>query len=407
MRWRYLEATQGQDAALRADLIAKIDAWWKTFAAKSQQLNALFKGQAKWDLPEWMAKNLQAIHPRLMWEFGPAVNGSGHRLVITPESAHHLRPLGETILERGPTIPGWEFYAHRLPEDLHATKATVRGRTGYDISDFQVRVTRGAQHRIDVSYFSPVAVTKDDLQPLQAALVATETLLGERCLDRWIGAIEISPSAKISGLRSLFRRGSSAPPRTLPLDRLKETVDSVVGSVLDQLAPRPHYEWVDEAEWTIWQLTPEQRDDYPEQCDLIVGTSVNQEMWSAAHSDALFYSERFSRLGELFCYVKLDNAEGLSESNFADKTEIENALDAVLKPQKGGCTIGGGTGLRYSYIDLAIVDVDRATNTIRRCLQEGRAPKRSWIQFFDVELRSEWIGVYSDSPPPPMPNFDD
>jgi len=39
-----------------------------------------------------------------MWEFGPAVNKEGHRLVITPESAHHLRPLvnriGQEILDK-------------------------------------------------------------------------------------------------------------------------------------------------------------------------------------------------------------------------------------------------------------------------------------------------------------------
>ncbi len=49
---------------------------------------------------------------------------------------------------------------------------------------------------------------------------------------------------------------------------------------------------------------------------------------------------------------------------FADKSEIEDALDAVLRPQKFGCHIGGGTGLRYSYIDLALTDVNRGVDAI-------------------------------------------
>jgi hypothetical protein len=406
MRWRFLDLNQRQDAATRAEINGKIDAWWREFEDKTDRLRALFSSQARWDLPAWMHMHLGAIHPRLMWEFGPATSGQGHRLVITPESAHHLRPLAATILERAPDISGWEFYGHRLPEDVPQTEATVRGRTGYDIHDFKVRVTRGEHRRVDVSYFSPSAPVKDDPKSLEAAFVVTETLLGEECLDRWIGAIEICPSPNESLLGSFFRKRESELPRLLPLDRLKETVDAVINSMTEQLPPLPHYKWIECTEWTLWKLKPEHREDYPEQSDLLVGKSVNPEMWSAAHSNALLYSDRFSRCGEVFCYVKLDGTQRLDEEKFADKAEIEDALDEVLKPNKLGCHIGGGTGLRYSYIDLALVDANRGIEAVRNRLQAGNVPKRSWIQFFDTDLCAEWIGVYDDSPPPPMPDFD-
>ena len=47
-----------------------------------------------------MEDTLQAIHPSLMWEYGNAVRGPGHRLVITPESRRFLRPMVRTIFER-------------------------------------------------------------------------------------------------------------------------------------------------------------------------------------------------------------------------------------------------------------------------------------------------------------------
>jgi hypothetical protein len=81
---------------------------------------------------------------------------------------------------------------------------------------------------------------------------------------------------------------------------------------------------------------------------------------------------------------------------------MEDALDAVLKPDKLGCSIGGGTGLRYSYIDLALTAVDQGIKRIRHALQAGNVRRRSWIQFFDSDLAAEWVGVYDDSPPPPM-----
>jgi hypothetical protein len=67
-----------------------------------------------------------------------------------------------------------------------------------------------------------------------------------------------------------------------------------------------------------------------------------------------------------------------------------------------GCVTGGGTGLRYSYVDLALVDLKAGLALAREVLQDGRAPLRSWFLFFDAELQVEWLGVYDDTPAPPL-----
>jgi hypothetical protein len=66
-----------------------------------------------------------------------------------------------------------------------------------------------------------------------------------------------------------------------------------------------------------------------------------------------------------------------------------------------GAVIGGGTGLRYSYIDLALTDVERAVPVIRERLQRGRIGRRCWLQFYDDALAAEWVGLWPDSPEPP------
>src|SRR5690606_29317601 len=114
-----------------------------------------------------------------------------------------------------------------------------------------------------------------------------------------------------------------------------------------------------------------------------------------------FFDERFSRLGDKFCYLKLDGSQGVEDERFADKGEIEDALDALLRPAGWGCQIGGGTGLRYSYIELALRDCEQALPAIRGLLAGGNVPKRSWVLFHDCEQATEWVGVYDDSPPPP------
>jgi hypothetical protein len=59
-------------------VLKEIDAWWTTFAANTQR--------EEWDLPAWMERHLQAIHPCLMWEYGQALTGKGHRLVTWNEA---------------------------------------------------------------------------------------------------------------------------------------------------------------------------------------------------------------------------------------------------------------------------------------------------------------------------------
>jgi len=65
------------------------------------------------------------------------------------------------------------------------------------------------------------------------------------------------------------------------------------------------------------------------------------------------------------------------------------------------------TGLKYSYVDLALVDVERGIEVVKKVLQDGNIPKRTWILFFDADLQSRWIGIWEGAPPPPMPNLED
>jgi hypothetical protein len=137
-----------------AGLNDKIDAWWTAFATQTGDFRDLFKRRKEWDLPAWMHENLGAICADLMWEFGPAVHGEGHRLVITTEWRRHLRPLVKRILGRAPQIDGWEFYPYRLPEDFGMAEETVKARTGGSIAKTFFRAAVNDIHRIDFLFLA-------------------------------------------------------------------------------------------------------------------------------------------------------------------------------------------------------------------------------------------------------------
>jgi hypothetical protein len=352
----------------------------------------VFTGKRKWDLPGWMHSTLQSIDQHLCWEYGPAVNKKGHRLVITPESQRHLRPLVNTILDRAPDLPGWEFYPYRLAEDLEMAQATVEGRTGGSLDGVAVELKKGEGNRVDLLFRSSHTEGDEDEEATNIAFVATESLLGERNLDHWVGAIEVA---------DLPSRGKAK--HAIPLARLKDTFDALVGSIRDSMPPRPIVELPHDDQWAMIQLEPEPADDYAGQDDLIVATTRDVELWKATHANRMpFFSQRFSRCKETFVYVKIDGSSRTRGKEADERGAIEDALDDKLVADKLGIHTGGGTGICYSYIDLALTDLERGVDCVRRVLQKLKVPKRSWIQFFDADLAAEWVGVYPETPEPPM-----
>ena len=77
MRWLFIDPRDPQEVAFRADMLRKIDAWWRDFAGQTGTICNLFTRQAEWDLPAWMHQHLGVIDERFMWEFGPATRGPG------------------------------------------------------------------------------------------------------------------------------------------------------------------------------------------------------------------------------------------------------------------------------------------------------------------------------------------
>ena len=318
--------------------------------------------------------------------------GPGHRLVITPETRRELRPLVREILRRAPQLEGWEFYGYRLAEDIDQAAATVEGRVGGEIGSLKVLVQLGDFNRVDLRFlgFPPEA---DEQQNNSVAFVASETLLGEEVLDRWIGVIDVEP------------RPVGDDERPFAVADLQAKVAQLIDQIQETLPERPWHE-IDienDVPWNTMEIESEECDGCIRQEDLLVAISPLPGIVQNALSGATFDSARFSRCGETFCYLKIDGSEGLDGSVFSDRGDIEDAINAVLRPAKLGSSIGGGTGRRYSYVELALVDIDRAWQEMRLVLQEGHLTPRTWLLFHDDERRFDWQGLYDDSPAPPMP----
>jgi hypothetical protein len=232
MRWLFCDPKNPQECRRRQQVLKQVDDWWRAFSHHHPAITETFR-QRQWefDVTRWIQDHRQVIDDRLCWEFGPGTSGSGHRLVITPESEHWLRPIVRTILARAPQLPSWEFYPYRLSEVAEQAIATVEGRVGLDVTG-AVGVARiGACRPGARCFHGPAELEADDQEARCAAFVATESLVGEEILDHWIGCIDVGPPAA---------RKAKPDCRLLSLDRVGPTVDALIGALIEQLpAIRP------------------------------------------------------------------------------------------------------------------------------------------------------------------------
>ena len=385
MRWRFPDPNDVAETERRTAVLLGVDRFWQRFTLAAPQLVATFARHAEFDIPGFMEQHLSTVDSRLMWEYGPPLRDGEQRLVITVESERQVRPLLDALLARAPQLPGWEYYAYRMPESWQEAIATVAGRTEIDVSEWRVQATLGELHFLDLKWFLPPGMQAEQLH--YAAFVLSEALLGEQAMVTWIGDISLEEH---SGAR---RSAGNAPVS------LRARVQALVAQIDERL---PSDGQTTTEAGFVYELEPKDEEDYSGRQDLFVATThALADLWKAAHSNFHFSSRRFSKTGETFCYVKMDGRDDVNHGDLDVRARLQAAIDELLLPSGLGAVTGGGTGRRYSYIDLALRHLDHGLSEVRGALQRAGVPERSWLLFFDAQFADEWIGVY-DSTPAPM-----
>lgn len=401
MRWIFCD--DPDERARREATLARMDAFWRGFSERTEDFAAVFRQESDFDLVQWMQEHLGAVDRRIMWEFGPALSGRGHRLVVTTEGAHELRPMVDALVARAPALGDWEVYGYRMPDPPELALQGVQARTGVDMSDAKVSVGIGEERTIELRVCSPKMSFGANDAVWNGGLVAIESLVGEETLDRWIGAIDVAPMPKPVKRWGIFRAQEPVDDTLVPLGELRARVDGLVEQLKAERAAAPFAALDPEAaEWTMLQLAPEEAPDYPGQADLAVVRTCALDLWKASHGPGLFFDERFSAHGESFAFLKIDQQAVAPERRVEAKTPIEEAVLAFLADGGRGALIASGSGLRYAYLELALADRDRGVAELRELLRGLEVPVRSWLLFFESHLAGEWVGVYPETPPPPV-----
>jgi hypothetical protein len=344
---------------------------------------------------------LSEIHPGLAIDL--LQRSAGRRVgVVRHREQLQLRPLAELIVASAPRIEDWSFTVERPRRALEEALTQVSAQEAIDLKDASLRLGIARGHAFEVVLKSHHFTGSEDARGLGASQLLLSLLLGDRAFDTWIGSISILPGPRPSKLKVLGET-QGEPERFVPLADLVPAFDAGIAGIDAGLSEEPYHRYCERAEWTLLDVEPESgHDDYVAQDDLAFCSTMLPEMLKCFLQGDLFASRRFSKHGEVFAYLKYQSSFAEGEARLSERQALEDLLNRALVPGALGCVVGGGLGIRYSYVDFALHRLDLAIPLIRRVLKEQASFRVAWILFCDSSLRDEWVAIDDGMPPPPL-----
>lgn len=377
--------------AFFAEAVARLAAFEKSVPASAGDVAAL---------EQRLTMALDCVAPGLVAEVDASEGLL--RVVLSPSRDSGLDPLVAEVLRRAPASADLSFERHLGEQGVETAVLATRDRFGLDLSDARLRIGFSRGHLLEVVVTSSRFSSAADDRGLLAANCLVSRLIGTELFDDWIGAVDVAPGRRPSSLNVVG--AGPASDAALTLLRLEEAlpaVEAAIRGVYAELPSQPCRTTSARAGWTLFEAEPGIDVDYPAQDDVALASTRIPEAVKCFLEGARFSSKRFSRLGEVFAYVKIDAHAESAARRHALKDSIETVLDTALVSNRVGCVIGSGLGVRYVYVHVALEHLEHGVRVSRCALREREVHRRAWILFFDDVLSHEWVGVWDDTPPPP------
>jgi hypothetical protein len=330
----------------------------------------------------------------------------GARVALAELSAFESSawPLAELVLAQAPAELDCSLSLGRMAVPLELALAEVRATHEVELERSTLRAGFGRGHLLELTLGVPGGAGSENEQNAAENLV--RALLGDRVFETWVGAVHVTPAPRGGSLRVF---DPHAPRTTLNLSELFDTVAAAACGVLQGLPESPR---TGEAtaptrgrrgttttdareEWTLLETEPLANTRGTRKDDLILASTCTPELLRCYLDGSPCASRRFSRAGEHFVFVSYEDDERTMQARVARRTAIEAALSSAVA--QVGAVTGVGLGVKTTYVDLALCNLETGLNCLVSNLRDLGVPARTFIQFFDSELADEWLSIWPDS----------
>lgn len=312
--------------------------------------------------------------------------------------------VAELLLAQAPADLDCALALGRMAVPLAQALTEVQQSHEVDLEGASLRAGFGRGHLLEVTLGVPGGVSSENEQNAAENLV--RAVLGDRVFETWIGAVHVTAAPRRSSLRVL---DINAPRTTLQLRELFDTVSAAVRGVLAGLPAyasagessslaEPDVEGVasdtPREDWTLLEIEPMADTSGVRKDDLVLASTCTPELLRCYLDGSPCASRRFSR-AEQFVFVSYEDDEPTMQARVARRTAIEEALAECIAGE--GAVTGVGFGVKTTYVDLALCNLETGLPRLVSKLRDVRAPARTFVQFFDTELGDEWLSIWPDS----------
>ncbi|MCA9802370.1 MAG: hypothetical protein KC777_10300 [Cyanobacteria bacterium HKST-UBA02] len=310
---------------------------------------------------------------------------------MTAEERAELEPIVETIVSGAPKISRLSLVAGRQALSPENVEMGFRARTGAldsgekNIPRYLTKVHANDSNTIDVDFYSPDFKSEDSDQDLGDCLLICDLVLGEEDLDKWLGVMRSYPLSQSDRQALLSTEVES--------DRFFKEFAAARAKVISGLPEETAYHLRDDG---FLVTSDEGSARMPGRITMNVS---NKGLGRAMFGNLSFYSQRYSKHDEKFCYLVGKGLGAGAEPK--NRESFERDINSLLRNEKLGLLVGAGFGAGGDlYLDLCLADVDRAIPVLRKFASEHKLPRESYLCFYDADWCHEWVGMYPDTPVP-------
>lgn len=354
--------------------------------------------------PSRATQRLRAIHPRVELSLSED-DESGIECIELSALEPSAWPLAELMLAQAPSDLGYALSLGRPALPLARALAEVRASHEVELSRASLRAGFGRGHLLEITLGVPGGSGSENEQNAAENLV--RAALGDRVFETWVGAVNAAPAPRLPSLRVLDVRARQA---SLSVDDLFSTVAAATLGVLRGLPDEPRVALslppvtsvdtplvndTSREEWTLLEVEPLTQERGRRKDDLLLASTRTPELLRCYLDGAPCASRRFSRVGEQFVFLSYADDERTMQRRVARRTAVEQALSESVTGL--GAVTGVGLGVKTTYVDLALCDLETGLERLVATARELELPRHSFIQFFDSELEEEWLSIWPDS----------
>lgn len=330
----------------------RVNDFWKHFEKEEASIRELMDAKAESNkLIDRVNEVLSVAFNNAYFELGQNEENK-YELILTPEGDHSkLLPL-QYWLEAAPEKlkQTWNFYSSKPGKAGDSFELRMYD-TSVSLKDVQIYTTIDEQaQKINLQVYSPNLMKLEENQRYSMLLIFLDQFIGEIYSMEYVGLIDfIEKPFEVEGISAV---------------QLKKEIDAAIAK----------YEWFNPdniaEKCTGYQMEPSKAKDWQLREDIYIGYSSCFPVLNAFYNHDSELFETFKADGIFSGFLFYKNVDVPDDKMVPLRSEIEDKILAMAKPQGIADTIGGGTGFYFSYMDFIIYDMDAFMKVAKEVLKE-------------------------------------